>query len=128
MNKLADVTSPKVLTPAVLFGVLSSGMVFFMQKNGAQTFGPVLIVNALIFALVYFIVSKYLLKRTLTRADIVVPLLLFILLTPGVLLTIPPESKGLFMSGQTSGAAVAVHTLVFALVFSLLRGAFPQYY
>lgn len=128
MNKLADVTSPKVLTPAVLFGVLSSGMVFFMQKNGAQSFSPVLLVNALIFALVYFLISKYLLKRSLTRADIVVPLLLFVLLTPGVLLTIPPGSRGLFMSGQTSGPAVAVHTLVFALVFSMLRGAFPQYY
>ena len=128
MNKLADVTSPKVLTPAVLFGVLSSGLVFFMQKNGSQTFGPVLLVNALIFALVYFLLSKYVLKRNLTRADIVVPLVLFVLLTPGVLLTIPPGSKGLFMSGQTSGAAVAVHTLVFALVFSFLRGAFPHYY
>lgn len=128
MNKLADVTSPKVLTPAILFGVLSSGMVFFMRKNGGNVFGSVLLVNALIFALLYFLITKYVLQRTLTRADIVVPLLLFIALTPGVLLTIPPGAKGLFMSGETSGAAVAVHTLVFALVFSLLRGAFPQYY
>lgn len=127
MNKLADVTSPKVLTPAILFGVLSSGMVFFMRKNG-NVFGSVLLVNALIFALLYFLITKYVLQRTLTRADIVVPLILFIALTPGVLLTIPPGAKGLFMSGETSGAAVAVHTLVFALVFSLLRGAFPQYY
>lgn len=128
MNKLADVTSPKVLTPAVLFGVLSSGIVFFMQKNGGNVFGSVLLINALIFALVYYLLSRFVLKRSLTRADIVVPLLLFVLLTPGVLLTIPPGSKGLFMSGQSSGAAVAVHTLVFALVFSLMRGSFPQYY
>jgi hypothetical protein len=127
MNKLADVTSPKVLTPAILFGVLSSGMIFFMKRNGNQ-FGSVLLVNALIFALLYFLITKYVLKRSLTRADIVVPLVLFIALTPGVLLTIPPGAKGLFMSGETSGPAVAVHTLVFALVFSLLRGAFPQYY
>lgn len=128
MNKLADVTSPKVLTPALLFGVLSSGIVFFMQKNGSNVFGSVLVINALIFALVYYLLSRFVLKRSLTRADIVVPLLLFIILTPGVLLTIPPGSKGLFMSGQTSGPAVAVHTLVFALVLSLLRGSFPQYY
>lgn len=127
MNKLADVTSPKVLTPAILFGVLSSGMVFFMQKNG-NVFGSVLLVNALIFALVYFLISKFVLKRSLSRGDIIVPLVLFIALTPGVLLTIPPGSRGLFMSGQTSGPAVAVHTLVFALLFSLLRGAFPQFY
>lgn len=127
MNKLADVTSPKVLTPAILFGVLSSGMVFFMQKNG-NVFGSVLLVNALIFSLVYFLVAKFVLKRSLSRGDIIVPLVLFIALTPGVLLTIPPGSRGLFMSGQTSGPAVAVHTLVFALLFSLLRGAFPQFY
>ena len=127
MNKLADVTSPKVLTPTILFGVLSSGRIFFMQKNGNQ-FGSVLLVNALIFSLVYFLITKYVLKRSLTKADIVVPLVLFIALTPGVLLTIPPGAKGLFMSGQTSGPAVAVHTLVFALLFALLRGAFPQYY
>jgi hypothetical protein len=127
MKKLADVTSPKVLTPTILFGVLSSGMIFFMQKNGNQ-FGSVLLVNALIFSLVYFLITKYVLKRSLTKADIVVPLVLFIALTPGVLLTIPPGAKGLFMSGQTSGPAVAVHTLVFALLFALLRGAFPQYY
>jgi hypothetical protein len=127
MNKLADVTSPKVLTPAILFGVISSGMIFFMKRNGNQ-FGSVLLVNALIFALLYFLITKYVLKRSLTRADIVVPIVLFIALTPGVLLTIPPGAKGLFMSGETSGPAIAVHTLVFALVFSLLRGAFPQYY
>jgi hypothetical protein len=98
-----------------------------MKKNGNQ-FGSVLLVNALIFALLYFLITKYVLKRSLTRADIVVPIVLFIALTPGVLLTIPPGAKGLFMSGETSGPAVAVHTLVFALVFSLLRGAFPQYY
>lgn len=128
MNKLADVTSPKVLTPAILFGILSSGMVFFMQRNGGNAFGNVLLMNAAIFALVYFLISKYLLKRSLTKADVLVPLALFIALTPGVLLTIPPGSGGLIMSGQTSGAAVAVHTLVFALVFALLRGVFPQYY
>jgi hypothetical protein len=42
--------------------------------------------------------------------------LLFVVLSPGVLLTIPPCSKGLFMSGQTSLMAVAVHAVVFYLV------------
>ena len=42
--------------------------------------------------------------------------LLFFLLSPGVLLTIPPGSKGLFVSGQTSILAAAVHALVFVLV------------
>ena len=42
--------------------------------------------------------------------------LLFVVLSPGVLLTIPPGSGGLFLSGQTSFAAAAVHALVFAAV------------
>lgn len=127
MDKL-DITSPKVFTPALLFAVLSSGMVFFMQKNGANQFGSVLLVNALIFALIYYAVMKFLLRKELTRADILVPLLLFVVLTPGVLLTIPPGSKGLFMSGQTSTAAVAVHTLVYAVLFAFLRAQFPKAY
>jgi hypothetical protein len=39
--------------------------------------------------------------------------------------TIPPGS---FMSGATSNTAVGVHTIVFALLFALLRSQFPQYY
>jgi small neutral amino acid transporter SnatA (MarC family) len=42
--------------------------------------------------------------------------LLFFVLSPGVLLTLPPGSKGVFMSRQTSLVAAAVHALVFVLV------------
>lgn len=61
-------------------------------------------------------------------ANIVVPVILFILLSPGVLLTLPPMSKGVFMSGQTSRMAVVVHAVVFAVVYSYLRATFPMYY
>ena len=46
--------------------------------------------------------------------------LLFFILSPGVLLTIPPCSKGLFMSNPTSIAAAAVHAVVFVAVSYLL--------
>lgn len=46
---------------------------------------------------------------------------LFFVLSPGVLLTIPPGPKGLFRSGQTSVAAALVHALVFVLVLSFCR-------
>lgn len=49
------------------------------------------------------------------------PTLLFVLLSPGVLLTLPPKGKGIWMSGQTSLIAVAVHAVVFALAFTYLR-------
>jgi hypothetical protein len=50
--------------------------------------------------------------------------LLFFVLSPGVLLTIPAGSKGLFMSGQTSLAAAAVHAVVFVIACHLAH----QYY
>jgi hypothetical protein len=46
---------------------------------------------------------------------------LFILLSPGFLLTLPAGSKGVFMSGQTSTAAVLVHAVVFAVALYLLK-------
>lgn len=42
--------------------------------------------------------------------------LLFVLLSPGVVLTLPPSSKGVFFSGQTSVLAVLLHALVFVFL------------
>ena len=39
--------------------------------------------------------------------------LLFIILSPGFLLTIPPMNKGILMSGQTSVSSILVHALIF---------------
>lgn len=50
--------------------------------------------------------------------------LLFILLSPGVLLTLPPVGKKVFMSGQTSTLAILVHALVFTLVLYLIKVAY----
>ena len=61
-------------------------------------------------------------------ADVLVPVLLFILLSPGVLLTLPPLRKGAYMSGETSLTSVLVHALVFAVVYMGLRQTFPKYY
>ena len=41
---------------------------------------------------------------------------LFVLLSPGLLLTLPPVGKKIFMSRQTSVAAVLLHALVFAIL------------
>jgi hypothetical protein len=46
---------------------------------------------------------------------------LFFVLSPGVLLTLPPGSKGVFMSCQTSILAAAVHALVFVLVAGYIK-------
>ena len=116
-----DITGPKILTPAILFALLSPGLLLRVGPS------PVL-VHALVLSLVYYLIAKFVLKVSLRPADLIVPAVLFVLLTPGVLLTIPPAGKGVFMSGQSSLLAVGVHTLVFAILFAFLRSAFPRYY
>ena len=48
-------------------------------------------------------------------------ILLFIVLSPGLLLTIPPIGKKVFLSGKTSRIAVLVHALVFFLLLTFRR-------
>jgi hypothetical protein len=124
-----DIRSPKVFTPAILFAIIASGMLAFMHMTNTHVFGKALLVNALIFSILYYVIIRFLTNvKSMTTADIVVPLLLFIILMPGVFLTLPPGSKGVFMSGQTSTAAVAVHTLVYAVLYAFIRSSFPSQY
>ncbi len=54
--------------------------------------------------------------------------LLFIVLSPGVLLTLPPVGGKIFCSGKTSLAAVLVHAVVFYVVATyLLPGVFEGF-
>ena len=46
---------------------------------------------------------------------------LFVLLSPGILLTIPPVGKKVFMSGQTSLIAVVVHAVIFAILLYYIK-------
>jgi hypothetical protein len=46
--------------------------------------------------------------------------LLFVLLSPGVVLTLPPVGPKVFFSGKTSVLSVLVHAVVFALASCLL--------
>jgi hypothetical protein len=52
--------------------------------------------------------------------NVIVPVLLFVLLTPGVLLSLPP--------GQSLLVQAATHAVVFGAVYWGLRQVFPQYY
>jgi hypothetical protein len=106
---MIDVTSPKVLAPAAIFAAL---------QLAPSRLG--LLPRALLVSLALFIVYNFALKRTFTRADLVVPALLFILLTPGLLVTLPP--------GGTVMEATAVHTIVFGIVFAFMRTVFAKYY
>jgi hypothetical protein len=51
---------------------------------------------------------------------------LFALLSPGFLLSIPPVAGKYFRTGKTSTTAVLVHAVVFGVVLYLLRNYYPQ--
>lgn len=125
---MIDITGPKVLFPALLFGMLSPGMLLSLPSlkfaSGKTSFQTV-VIHAFVLALLYYVIAKFFLKYSLTPADLIVPAILFILLSPGILLTIPP---GLWRSGTTGPLPVVVHTFVFALLFATLRSTFPRYY
>jgi hypothetical protein len=125
---MIDITGPKVLFPALLFGMLSPGMLLSLPSlkfaSGKTSFQTV-VIHAFVLALLYYVIAKFFLKYSLTPADLIVPTILFIVLSPGILLTIPP---GLWRSGTTGPLPVVVHTFVFALLFATLRSTFPKYY
>ena len=124
-----DLQNPKILVPAILFALLSPGMLLSLPSMNIASGRTNLMsvgIHALVLVLFYWGLTKLnVLKTSLSTADLLVPAVLFVLLSPGVLLTLPP---GKFMSGTTSVPAVAVHTIVFILAFALLRKQFPQVY
>ena len=52
--------------------------------------------------------------------NVIIPVILFVLLTPGVLLALPP--------GQSLLVQSVTHAAVFGAVYWGLRTTFPQYY
>lgn len=129
---MIDITSAKVVTPVSLFLALSPGLLLTVSgsgvafRNGQTGLLPIL-VHALVFTLVYSLVAR-ITKLVLTKTDLIVTGLLFVLLSPGLLLTLPPSSGGILRSGQTSTQSVVTHAVVYAIVFAFLRKQFPSYY
>lgn len=129
---LPDITSQKVAIPAALFLALSPGiLVTTAGKNvkfmNGKTNQMAIFFHALVFFLVYSLIARAM-GLVLTKTDLIVTTSLFLALSPGLLLTLPPGSGGVFRSGQTSIPAVLTHAIVFAVVFALLRKQFPQFY
>jgi hypothetical protein len=129
---LPDLTSQKVAIPAALFLALSPGVLLTTDgkkiafKNG-KTNQMAVFFHALVFFLVYSLIAKAM-GLVLTKTDLLVTTALFLALSPGLLLTLPPGSGGVVRSGQTSLPAALTHAVVFALVFAILRRQFPQFY
>ncbi len=129
---LPDLTSQKVAIPAALFLALSPGVLLTTDgkkiafKNG-KTNQMAVFFHALVFFLVYSLIAKAM-GLVLTKTALLVTTTLFLALSPGLLLTLPPGSGGVVRSGQTSLPAALTHAVVFALVFAILRRQFPQFY
>jgi len=58
--------------------------------------------------------------------EVLVPVLLFIVLSPGILVTIPPTKQGLLMSRETSVYAVLAHAVLFGFIYMGLKTTFPK--
>jgi hypothetical protein len=123
---MIDITSPKVLVPTILFALLSPGLLLGLPPGSGLLIQ--VLFHAMILSLLSWVIINFVFKFTLTPADLIVPALLFVLLTPGVLLTLPPDGGPIFLSGHTGIVPIMVHTVVFSILFASLRGVFPQYY
>jgi len=114
------------LVPTILFALLSPGLLLSLPPGSGLLIQ--VLFHALVLALFSWVIINFVFKFTLTPADLIVPALLFILLTPGVILTLPPIDGSVFFSGKTGLVPVMVHTVIFSILFASLRGVFPQYY
>jgi len=91
-----DITSQKVAIPAALFLALSPGvLVTTAGKNvkfaNGKTNQMAIFFHALVFFLVFSLVAKAM-GLVLTKTDLLVTTALFLALSPGLLLTLPPGS------------------------------------
>ena len=124
-----DKASPKVLTPALLFAALSPGVILQLPDSTKLSTGSTsrqsVLFHALVFIIVYKIAAKVM-GLSIKQTDLLVPAVLFIILSPGMLLQLPDTTT--LMSGRTSIQSVLVHTIVFAIAFAFLRVSFPQFY
>jgi len=123
---MIDITAPKVLVPTLLFALLSPGLLLGLPP-GSGLLTQVMF-HALILALLSWVIINFGFKFTMTPADLIVPALLFVILTPGVFLTLPPDGGPIFFSGHTGLVPILVHTLVFSIVWASTRGFFPKVY
>jgi hypothetical protein len=125
---MIDVTTPKVAIPSALFLTLSPGLVLrttgkSLALGDGRTDRASVFFHAAVFFLAYSAIAKAM-GLVLTKTDLIVTTTLFMILQPGMLLTLPPTN----MPGQANIHASVVHTVVYAIIFALLRKQFSSYY
>jgi hypothetical protein len=106
---MIDITGQKVLIPSILFALLS------LPQTQYDIY-----VNALFLGLLSFGISKKITRVTFRRADLLTVTLLYILLTPGHLFTVP--------TGSGPYLPVIIHSFLFAILLAFVRSILPEYY
>jgi len=96
--QIPDLTSPKVLYPALLFGLMKT----FMDIG---PFG---------FGIIYYIILKYVARVTFKPTDIMVPSLMYFVLTPAKFFILAKGEK-----------AIAIHSVVYLIGLAFIRTLFP---
>lgn len=111
-----DIKNEKLIVPVSLFILLSPGLLLSLPSTkiaSMTTSNKSVIIHALVLLIVYWLIAKFLIKKNLTKADLIVPALLFVLLSP---------------HGTTSPQKIGLMALIFFVVYAILRGAFPNLY
>ncbi|KAJ4901040.1 hypothetical protein Rs2_14991 [Raphanus sativus] len=107
-----------LLTPGVLIQIPGKNRV--VEFGTFQTSGLSVIVHTLI----YFTLVSPFQFYTATMADwapVIVGVILFVILSPGLLFSLPGTNRGVdFGNLKTNGKAIAVHTLIFFAIYSIL--------
>jgi hypothetical protein len=104
-----------VLIPSILFVALSPGLLLQLPNSfrpTMRTSSQSVLIHSMVFMASYYGIAKAL-GISLTKADLIVPTLLFLLVNP---------------HSATDFNTIILRSLVFAIIFALLRKLFPQYY
>ncbi|CAN7026096.1 unnamed protein product [Brassica rapa subsp. trilocularis] len=119
-----------LLTPGVLIQIPGKNRV--VEFGTFQTSGLSVIVHTLIyFTLVCILLLAiqihmcnlfHLYTTTMTDwAPVIVGVILFVILSPGLLFSLPGNNRAVdFGNLKTNGKAIAVHTLIFFAIYSIL--------
>ncbi|GAV64261.1 DUF3339 domain-containing protein, partial [Cephalotus follicularis] len=121
-----------VFVAVVLFILLTPGLLIqfpghhkYVEFGNFQTSGVSILVHAILyFALMCIFLLAIVAPCCVKMADwapVLIGVVLFVLLSPGLLIQLPGHNKQLeFGSLKTNGKSVAVHTLIFFTIYSVL--------
>lgn len=114
-----DLTNERLLVPTALFILLSPGLLLSLPSTkiaSMQTSAQSSVIHALVFVLVYWLLTDKLnlIKSKITRADLIVPALIFLALNVTM--------------STTSPVQIGVRALIFFVVFAIIRQLFSQFY